>query len=70
MLAAMTIRTIDCDDCVMAGTSACDDCVVTFIVNREPGDAVVVDADEERALRALGDGGLVPLLRHRPRRVG
>ena len=63
------MRTIDCGDCSMAGTEACDDCVVTFIVNREPGDAVVVDADEERALRALGDEGLVPRLRHR-RRVG
>jgi hypothetical protein len=62
--------TIDCGECVMAGTSACDDCVVTFIVNRAPGDAVVVNADEERALRALGDGGLVPQLRHRPRRAG
>jgi hypothetical protein len=61
---------IDCEECVMAETSACDDCVVTFIVNREPGDAVVVDADEERALRALGDGGLVPRLRHLSRRTG
>ena len=43
--------TIDCGDCVMAGTTACDDCIVSFIVEREPGDAVVVDADEERALR-------------------
>jgi hypothetical protein len=60
---------IDCDECVAAGTSACDDCVVTFIVSREPGDAVVVDADEERALRILGDHGLVPRLRHEPRRV-
>jgi hypothetical protein len=60
-------RTIDCDDCVMAGTSACDDCVVTFIVGREQGEAVVVDADEERALRALGEGGLVPRLLHRAR---
>lgn len=59
---------IDCGECVMRGTSACDDCVVTFIVNREPGDALVVDADEARALRALGDGGLVPQLRHLPRR--
>ena len=63
-------RTISCGDCVMAGTDACDDCVVTFIVNREPGDAVVVDATEERALRALGDEGLVPRLRHHSRRTG
>ena len=56
--------TIDCNECAMAGTVACDDCIVTFIVNREPGDAVIVDADEERALRSLSAGGLVPRLRH------
>jgi hypothetical protein len=61
---------IDCDACVMAGTSACTDCVVTFVVSREPGDALVVDADEERALRLLGREGLVPALRHLPRRTG
>ena len=61
---------IDCDECVAEGTAACDDCVVTFIVSREPGDAVVVDADEERALRVLSEQGLVPRLRHEPRQVG
>ena len=66
----MKIRTIDCDDCAMAATSVCDDCVVSFILRREPGEAVVIDAEEERALRTLQDGGLVPELRHRPRRVG
>ncbi len=66
----MAIRRIDCDDCIMAGTAACDDCVVTFILDRDPGDAVVVDAEEERALRNLGDGGLVSGLRHTPRRAG
>jgi hypothetical protein len=72
MLAAMgePTRRIDCDDCVMAESTACADCVVRFIVRREPGDAVVIDAVEERALRALGDGGLVPRLRHRSRRAG
>jgi hypothetical protein len=69
MLAVMGDRIIDCGDCVMAKTSACDDCVVTFIVEREPGDAVVIDADEERALRRLGDEGLAPRLRFRPRRA-
>ena len=58
---------INCDDCAMQHTSTCDDCVVSFIVSREPGEAVVVDADAERALRALGDSGLVPRLRHRSR---
>jgi hypothetical protein len=54
---------IDCDDCVMQHTDRCDDCVVTFICNREPGDAVVIDADEARAVRLLSEAGLVPALR-------
>jgi hypothetical protein len=64
---AMDQLRIDCDECVMRATSACDDCVVSFIVKREPGDAIVVDVEEERALRALGERGLVPRLRHRAR---
>ena len=55
---------ISCDDCVMQGTSTCDDCVVTFICSREPGDAVIIDAAEERAVRLLIKQGLVPELRH------
>ena len=58
---------ISCDDCSMQATSACDDCIVTFICSRDPGDAVIIDADEVRALRRLADGGLVPGLRHRSR---
>jgi hypothetical protein len=58
---------IDCDECVMSGTDACDDCVVSFIVKRQPGDAIVVDVAEQRALKALGDRGLVPRLRHQAR---
>ncbi len=54
---------IDCDECVMQATSACDDCVVTFLCNREPDEAVVIDADEVRALRLLERAGLVPGLR-------
>lgn len=61
--------TIDCDDCVMQGTSACDDCVVTFLCGRQADEAVVVDVSEVRALRLLGGVGLVPTLRHR-RRTG
>jgi hypothetical protein len=62
-------RVIDCDDCAMQDTSACGDCVVTFICSREPGEAVVVDVEEERALRMLGTAGLLPRLRH-VRRTG
>jgi hypothetical protein len=56
--------TIDCDDCLMQHTTVCDDCVVTFVVNREPGEALVIDAAEERAVRLLAGAGLVPHLRH------
>ncbi len=55
---------IDCDECVMQRTDACDDCVVTFISGREPGDAIVIDVEEERAVRMLARAGLVPALRH------
>jgi hypothetical protein len=63
----MSSRTvsIDCATCVMRATSACGDCVVTFIVNRDPGDAIVIDVDEARALRELARAGMVPTLRHR-----
>jgi hypothetical protein len=61
--------TIDCDDCAMQHTTACDDCVVTFICSREPGEAVVVDVAEARALRLLSGAGLLPELRH-VRRTG
>jgi hypothetical protein len=60
---------IECDECVMQHSAACDDCVVSFLVQREPGDAVVIDADEERAVRMLARAGLVPRLRHVAREV-
>ena len=55
---------IDCDECVMQGTEVCDDCVVTFLIRRPTQDAVILDLDEERALRRLAGAGLVPELRH------
>ena len=61
--------TISCDECVMQNTDACGDCIVTFLCERDPDDAVVFDADEERALRMLNGAGLVPKVRHR-RRAG
>jgi hypothetical protein len=56
---------ISCDQCAMQKTSQCEDCVVTFLCD-EPQDAVIIDADEERAVRMLARAGLVPRLRHRP----
>lgn len=64
-----TSLTISCDECVMEGTSACGDCVVTFLCERDPTDAIVIDVAEVRALRLLEAGGLVPTLRHQ-RRTG
>ena len=60
---------ISCDECVMEATSACADCVVTFLCDRAPHDAVIIDVVELRALRLLQEGGLAPALRHR-RRTG
>lgn len=57
---------IDCDECAMQGTDQCRDCVVSFIVEREEG-PVVVSTDEARALRDLGEAGLVPVLRLVPK---
>ena len=63
------VVTISCSDCALEGTDACGDCVVTFLCGREPSDAVVIDVAEARAVRLLGEAGLVPSLRHR-RRTG
>ena len=57
--------TIDCGDCIADRTTACDDCIVNFLVGRRAGEAVVIDADEARAVRLLHGAGLVPGLRHR-----
>jgi hypothetical protein len=63
----MTSLTISCEDCTMRATSACDECVVTFICDREPEDAVVVDVAEARVVRMLARSGLTPPLRHQRR---
>ena len=57
---------IECRSCIHDGTSQCDDCVVSFLLDRDQG-AVVVDAEEARALRRLGEAGLVPLLKLTPK---
>lgn len=57
---------IDCATCTVRHDDVCGDCVVTFLLEREPDDAVVIDVNEVRALRLLADADLVPHLRHRP----
>ena len=56
---------IDCETCAMHDTDTCADCVVSFVISADPSEALVVDLGEMRALRLLGDAGLVPRLRHR-----
>lgn len=56
--------TIDCADCQHQHTTVCDDCVVSFIMDRQPDDAVVINAAEARAVRLLEQAGLVPGVRH------
>ena len=60
---------ISCDECALDRTTACADCVVSFVLDHEPGDAIIIDAAEERAVRLLAGGGLIPGIRH-TRRVG
>jgi hypothetical protein len=60
---------ISCDTCTMQHTEHCSDCVVTALVEPAPRPSgIVVDADEERALRELARVGLIPEIRMRPRR--
>ena len=58
---------IDCDDCVMQHTDACDDCIVTALIDRPAGGALVLDLAHERAIRQLQDEGLAPRSRFRER---
>lgn len=55
--------TIDCDTCTMRDEGVCHECVVSFLLDRDPFDAVIIDAEEARALRLLQSAGLVPTLR-------
>lgn len=50
---------IDCDHCTMQHTAACDDCIVTALLDRPKG-AVILDFEQERAVRRLADAGLAP----------
>ena len=56
---------IDCDDCVMKGTSACRDCLVTYLCEDAGEGGLVIDAAEARAVRMLSRAGLTPALLHR-----
>lgn len=52
---------VDCDSCRARG-AACQDCVITVLLG--PADTTVdLDVEEQAALAALADSGLVPPLR-------
>ncbi len=55
---------IDCDTCAKQHTDACDGCVVTFLVSREPDDAVIFDVMAYAAIKRLQRAGLVADLQH------
>jgi hypothetical protein len=55
---------LDCDTCVARRTDVCGDCLVTHLIERPPG-AIIFDVEQERAIRALQDGGLAPATRFR-----
>jgi hypothetical protein len=57
----MDVLRVDCGGCVARGP-ACDDCVVSVLLG-VPRPRLDLDRDEQSALRALADGGLVPPLR-------
>ncbi len=65
----MSDITASCSDCSMANSEHCPDCLITFICGREPDDALVIEAAEERAVRMLARAGLIPSLKH-VQRVG
>ncbi len=55
---------IDCALCELQGTEACDDCLVTYLCRSDNG-SVVIELSEVRALRTLGQAGLLPDLKSR-----
>jgi hypothetical protein len=62
----MDVLHVDCDTCIAKG-AACDDCVVSVLLGTAGGRAadgvLELDPDEQAALEALADSGLVPPLR-------
>lgn len=59
---------IECDRCAMQHTDHCRDCVVSALLDpAPPAKGVVIDADEERALRIMARAGLIPQIRMKRR---
>jgi hypothetical protein len=56
----MDVLHVDCETCVARGP-ACQDCVISVLLGG--GQGVELDPEEQAALSALADSGLVPPLR-------
>lgn len=57
---------ISCDTCAVRDTDACNGCIVSFFCG-EPeavSGAIVLDFEQERALRVLAREGLIGEIRH------
>ena len=59
-MSVMDVLHVDCDSCVARGP-ACEDCVISVLIGM-PG-RVDLDSNEQAALSAMADSGLVPPLR-------
>ena len=57
----MDVLHVDCQTCVARGP-ACGDCVISVLLGAPP-QGVDLDGDEQAALSALAEQGLVPPLR-------
>ena len=57
---------IDCTQCEMYRSSHCDDCLVTAMLH-PPQSPVEIPDELARPVEALTGGGLIPVLRFRPR---
>jgi hypothetical protein len=57
---------INCIECSMYRSEHCDDCLVTALLH-PPAEEVEWAEDLEAPLGALAEGGLIPVLRFRPR---
>ncbi len=57
---------IDCTRCEMYDSGHCEDCLVTALLH-PPSSSLDIDDDLEAPLGALGDAGLVPVLKFRRR---
>lgn len=57
---------IECSSCEMYQTSHCDDCLVSALLSPDD-DSIEIDDELDPSIQTLAAGGLIPVLRFRPR---